>query len=198
MTLDGKGLRAHELLGFGHILRSTTEDFWQPPYHFKAHLLPQGHGRFVGAHHDVELHGQVARGAGLGERVLAHRPADPEIPVGGAHQVARIGHVGSPAGLVGADEVGAGHFAGHVGHVSGARRGHPIQAAFLLGEIFGVGECLTRGDLGVKQRPDSRKIPLLRAPDLEQFGPGTRIASGHAALRRYRAGERRRYSLRYR
>lgn len=67
----------------------------------EAHLLPEGDGALVGAHHEVELQGEESGPARLLQRVLAHRPphAPPRLP--GRDHVAHVGHMGAEARLVG-------------------------------------------------------------------------------------------------
>jgi len=77
---------------------------------FKAHALPKEDGTFIGADHDVELHGQETADARLVQRMPAHGPGDTAARRPGYGHVSAIGDVRSGAGVVGAQIVRADDF----------------------------------------------------------------------------------------
>ena len=81
-------------------MRETADDC-------EAELLPEAYSAFVGADHEIELHGAIAAFFGVFERMGAHGARD--AAAGGARSgdVAAVRDVGAAALLIGAEEIGA-------------------------------------------------------------------------------------------
>jgi len=83
------------------------EGFGEAADGFESAALPEAEGALVGGDNEVELHGAVAALSGVVEGVEAHSAGDSAALLGGRGSIAAVGDVGSAAGLVGTEEVGA-------------------------------------------------------------------------------------------
>src|SRR6266404_2212209 len=131
----------------------------QAPNDLKSQRLPEFHCALIRAHDEVELHGSIALGPRVYQRVLTHATSDP--PAGGrrARHVATITDMPSAAGLVRT-------------HVVGAK-----DDALLLGD-----ECLFIGGYPVGQclgLPDIEHPLILSREQAANRLPVT--ATGHAS-----------------
>jgi hypothetical protein len=83
----------------------VQECFRKAANNLKSEALPQPHCPFVGAHHEVELHGAESPGLRVFERVRTHRAREALAGSPGRRYVATIRHVRAPAFLIGTQEV---------------------------------------------------------------------------------------------
>ena len=82
----------------------------------KAAGLPEMHSRFVGADHEVELHGAKAARFCMIERMQTHSTRDAEFARFNCRDIAAIGDMASAATRVVAKIIGAAHHTIDFGH----------------------------------------------------------------------------------
>src|SRR5882757_11178157 len=81
----------------------------EPANNFKSEAAPQVNSRFVGANHEIELHGPEATLAGSIERVCAHRATYAAACRPRSSGITAVGYVGTAALLVRLQKIGAKH-----------------------------------------------------------------------------------------
>ncbi len=138
----------------------------EPADHPEAEAFPKPHGADVGAHNKVELHRREAARASLIEGMRAHGPGDPATCRRRIGHEAAIGHVGTAAGLIGPQVIGAEHSSILLGHIGFAVGAGPIQECVCSAEVAVEGVGFSPAD-GRQDDPDDRRVIAFRGgPDL--------------------------------
>src|SRR6266404_2303525 len=133
----------------------------------KPERLPELHCALIRAHDEVELHGSIALGPRVYQRVLTHATSDPSAGGRGARHVATVTDMPSAAGLVRTHVVGAKDDALLLGDECLFIRGYPV------GQCLGFAQVRVervRGTLANDREDDGSDragIPRFGLPDIE-------------------------------
>ncbi len=134
--------------------------------------LPEADGTLVRGHDEVELHGAIAAGGGVAERVGAHGAGDAAAGGRRGRHVAAVGDVGAAAGLVGAEEVGPENAARGVGDEDFVGGGLPVGEGIVAGTGGGEGVGLAAADDRFEDRPEGVGVGGSGGADGEGFHCG--------------------------
>jgi hypothetical protein len=134
----------------------------------KTEFLPKSDSGFVGGDDDVVLHRAKAHSFGLGLRMFAHQRGDALAASLGADDITGIADVGTEAGLVWLEEIGAEDNAVSFGDVGCGRGIDPGFAGFGFGNVRGVRISFAGPKNGFKDLPDSRPVAGFKFSDRDQ------------------------------
>ena len=125
--------------------------------------------RFIGADHEVELHGQKAPRPCVRERMLAHGPRHALPARRRRCHVPAIGHMRAAPLLIGPQVVGAQHLAVPLGHEDFVTRRLPVGQRVGPAHLAGQRISFAGPDDRADDVPDRVIVTWLRGSDLHRF-----------------------------
>jgi hypothetical protein len=149
-TLEG----AVEDVGVGVAMGGVEKGVGEAADGLEAEALPEAEGAVVGVDHEVELHGAVASGFGVVERVEAHGAGDSLAGEGCGGDVAAVDDVRAAALLIGSEVIGADDLVVVVGDEDFMSGSEPIGQGGFAGHVARQGVGVASADDRFDDGPD--------------------------------------------